>query len=391
MAGLNLFAIFIPGFILEKQSYAMFPVPWHATFNYIYLIQTLLMMIYVLRTGRWVPSPWTHKTASGGYPWVLKQFWVMLVVHSLFYIVEMDVTSVFLIYFPMAIHHLIAIFIFAAIGFDPNTVSVVTLFPIVVHIIYWILGATSDNLLALYNFCLLIAGCIIFHNNSAVGVRAQAVGNMLPAAGVILTWVNYYIYCMYYHGTMCLKVSLFPSLDYTFRMWSVVYACLSFATLLFIAWNITRPYLVSRRLVPFFAKKEGFQIFVDATGGKIHLRTFEPTWMATLRRIPPSSDAASMFKAYFYALYLYAVFVLMDYIVGESSYLYKWTMPYIAPPSWQSDSVSAAKRGDQGAYGQVKGDVDDEEEVGNFVGMVRIQGSEHSRSHAGLESGDRMV
>jgi hypothetical protein len=232
--------------------------------------------------------------------------------------------------YPLAIHHYIAFFIFFAIGFDPNSISLVTLIPILIHIVFWILGATSLALLSFYNWCLVLAGMILIHNNLSVGVKAQPIGNMLPAGAISLTWVNYYIYCLYYNGSACIRNDWFGTKARGFVFWSLFNCILSFSLVYIIAIGYSRRTWISQQVVPTFARKDGFLLYMDASTSTVTLKKHEPHWIKVLRSIPASSPSLPLLvRGYFYALWSLTVFLVMDFMLGETSFVYKWVHPYL--------------------------------------------------------------
>ncbi|KAI8846995.1 hypothetical protein BC829DRAFT_397288 [Chytridium lagenaria] len=162
MGGLSGFInMFLPGFVLEQKDEMMFPTPWHMQWNNLWLSQTTLCILWLAYNRRWVPAWDCNKTS-----WIAKQFWVMLVTHGLFYIVEIYSTDIIRQYTPMS---------------------------------------TNMNLLMVYNLLLLICGGVTFHNNVAVGPRHQPNSNVLSVSAMCISGVNYFTYCWSYRGSGCLS------------------------------------------------------------------------------------------------------------------------------------------------------------------------------------------
>ncbi|KAJ1548115.1 hypothetical protein HK405_004185 [Cladochytrium tenue] len=187
-----------PGFILEQRDSWMFPVQWHQRFNYLWIAQSTLLLLYALRARRWVPT-WGQSYR----PWPVRQFGLLAWTHAHFYLVEMANTSLWSKYTVMWLHHFFAIIIFLAAYLDINFVSVVSVLPFVLHGYFWIRGAGDYTFLAFYNVVLLSSGVVGLHNNLVCGPLAP-MGSLLPLLVVSLFWTNYYTYCYYYHGTACL-------------------------------------------------------------------------------------------------------------------------------------------------------------------------------------------
>ncbi|KAJ3118372.1 hypothetical protein HDU96_002214 [Phlyctochytrium bullatum] len=186
----------LPGFVLEQRRELMFPTPWHIQWNWMWLTQTCVLMAWLIYRQRWVPA-WNCPSN-----WVVKQFSFMLVTHSLFYVVEIYATDIFASYTPMFWHHVLAIVVFSCFFIDNNTLSVVTVIPIIIHGIFWVMGADNLPLLMVYNTILLLAGLITFFNNVAAGPANAPIGNMLGLTAVAISMVNYFTYC---RGTVCIR------------------------------------------------------------------------------------------------------------------------------------------------------------------------------------------
>ncbi|KAI8611356.1 hypothetical protein BC830DRAFT_1084123 [Chytriomyces sp. MP71] len=127
----NLMAAILPASILDQSDKLMFPTSWHQTANFVWGIQIWILVVQCILQRRWVPSQWKESreserneiaflnrpesasdlqsgesveaTRSGRLrtPWTIVQFWIMLLTHSVFYMIELDSTLITYKYVPM--------------------------------------------------------------------------------------------------------------------------------------------------------------------------------------------------------------------------------------------------------------------------------------------------
>ncbi|KAI8846782.1 hypothetical protein BC829DRAFT_491130 [Chytridium lagenaria] len=188
----------LPGFLLEQTSALMFPLIWHISLNHLWLLQCLITISYCLYHQRWMPM-------SGGTfrPWAVKQFKGLLILHAAFYIVELYTTNMWFKFTQMAIHHSFALLIFTTIYLEPNSLSVTTLIPFILHALYWTIGASSDPILYTYNFILGMSGMVGLHQLLLVEPIDRPITFALPLQVLGVAWTNYFTYCHSYGGTVC--------------------------------------------------------------------------------------------------------------------------------------------------------------------------------------------
>ncbi|KAI9326339.1 hypothetical protein DFJ73DRAFT_908912 [Zopfochytrium polystomum] len=215
----------LPGFILDQKDAWMFPTLWHtcvsflpflalcpesahhrantdfmnafSRLNYLWIVQSTLVVLYSLRIRRWYPA-WGLSTKA----WPIWQFRLFLFTHIFFYIVEMYATSIRTKYFSMWLHHFFAIFLFLAIAIDFNNLSATTCIPMAMHGYFWASGANDYTFLFFYNVALLTAGVIVYHNNVVCG-PCLPTGSLMALLAILISWTNYFTYCYWYRGTVC--------------------------------------------------------------------------------------------------------------------------------------------------------------------------------------------
>ncbi|KAJ3219564.1 hypothetical protein HDU67_000509 [Dinochytrium kinnereticum] len=223
----------------------MFPDDWHIAFNRVWVGICLAALLWCLAKGRLVPSsrrPAERVVLFGvrmsgsviNSAVVFRAYQMGLVAHSVFYVLEMVATSIVLLYPAMALHHIVALYIFLLFIMHPSNMSFVTIFPVFFHSLYWALGTDNITILALYNISLWIVGHIILF----AALTRQAWDALvlklalstpktspqppkppqpllpkflnIPFEGILgisatsLFWVNYLTYCCAYQGSLCL-------------------------------------------------------------------------------------------------------------------------------------------------------------------------------------------
>jgi hypothetical protein len=129
----HLLAAVLPEILLSQSTEWMFPTSWHVSMNIVWGIQIWILFLHCIWVGRWLPCQWEYsrrlekalfdevtddemeglnsskvntkilKTEALLWcpSWTVWQFWVMLVTHSIFYIMEIDCTSITIYYVPM--------------------------------------------------------------------------------------------------------------------------------------------------------------------------------------------------------------------------------------------------------------------------------------------------
>ncbi|ORY33283.1 hypothetical protein BCR33DRAFT_856339 [Rhizoclosmatium globosum] len=243
----NLLAAISPQMFLSQSRQLMFPTPWHQTMNVIWGIQIWILFLHCFWVRRWLPQQWTgsrnaeaevwresdlemeeqgastgvstsQKTSRWTPPWTVWNFWSMLFTHAVFYIYELDCTSITFRYVPMAYHHFIALFIFLAYAENVNSLCVITIFPFVLHNAFWVLGANDYTLLFWYNFFILLCGFVttsIAVSLAVLNYRQRKVlesserafmspiSPFLPLLAMAIAANNYFTYCRYYNGDVC--------------------------------------------------------------------------------------------------------------------------------------------------------------------------------------------
>ncbi|ORY50982.1 hypothetical protein BCR33DRAFT_712931 [Rhizoclosmatium globosum] len=200
----------------------MFPNVWH--------FPNWILFLHCVWLRRWLPSQWQAsrdfeakqieaKEEDGrpwNPPWTVWQFWGMLVTHAAFYLVEVDVTDIISKYPPMASHHLLGVILMWVYSTNVNCLSVLSLFPFVLHSAYFSLGATKDYILASYNIAILLCGLFgmiiskddshnpLEENESNGAVIAPPISLLLPVMALAVGSNNYYTFCQYYYeGDAC--------------------------------------------------------------------------------------------------------------------------------------------------------------------------------------------
>ncbi|ORY49339.1 hypothetical protein BCR33DRAFT_847343 [Rhizoclosmatium globosum] len=175
--------------------------------------------------------------------------------HSLFYIYELTFTSMWTTHVPMAIHHVVAFFIFFVYVNDIGTISVATLLPFVLHSTFWVLLSLVNTLnyyrlLGAYNVVLVSVGFTCLLNTFTIVPWDSLAWTTYPSAmasphcihplplvitptphilGFLATLeacVNYYSYCEKDGGTLCVQGGYFVSCVALFTFFCVfAYLC----------------------------------------------------------------------------------------------------------------------------------------------------------------------
>ena len=183
----------------------MFPERWHKVVNFIFLVQTSVAIYFCLKLRLFFPHTFTkdfrylrEKTEGKSRKWenlhmFIRQFKYLLIVHGIFYGLELLFTDMITEFHGMALHHLVSIAVFVIMFMQPEMVSATTLVPYLLHHLYWTLGAVHDEILYVYNlyfFCLGLYFC-------------DKCNLILPTLSILLPTVNYYSFCVFYKGKIC--------------------------------------------------------------------------------------------------------------------------------------------------------------------------------------------
>jgi hypothetical protein len=132
---------------------------------------------------------------------IIKQFNIMLYCHSLFYIAELTLTSIWSEFTNGAIHHLFALYIFYIMLEEHGMVCCTSILPFLLHHISWIEGAENQLLLKIYNITFLVCGIIGF--NVLMRSRSKYVSYRLPILCIAEVSVNLFTHCWDYGDFFC--------------------------------------------------------------------------------------------------------------------------------------------------------------------------------------------
>ncbi|KAJ3225619.1 hypothetical protein HDU81_007770 [Chytriomyces hyalinus] len=282
----NLFAEWLPEFVLRHCTRPSLPDTWHMRANQVWLLPILAMFIHCVLQRRWLQSQWKESRRAESLrvgvvedhqlhakktddpratsvdfkdnrwapSWTMWAFWLMLATHSLYYIVEIDSTQILRANKGMAYHHFASYVVFFGYAKNANDICVLTLTPFVIHCLYWsFLGTTTVethstltiSILVLYNLSLLLCGSVCFvmffalesaYSRGRVPITLrQASGATLkaimthpadltmPLTCVAIGAVNYSIYCTMHSGSVCGAAGVFDAdLGTNHRIWSCI-------------------------------------------------------------------------------------------------------------------------------------------------------------------------
>ena len=186
----------LPNQLYRTRFYPLFPAPWHIFLNKVWLLQLTVAILFCIRENRWIMQPHPPKSIF------IKQFYFMLFAHSIFYIMEMLITSISVAYPSMLFHHINALTIFFGTFFSQHKViSVVYLMPFVGHALYWAQGDYDNRTLAIYNLTFLYAG--LFGVWEYIHKRGSTTYWIMPVLCITNTSINYYTYCQDFNGEYC--------------------------------------------------------------------------------------------------------------------------------------------------------------------------------------------
>jgi hypothetical protein len=92
---LDLLEAYLPTFLYAQHDKAMFDEHWHVALNKAFLLMSTVAIVGCMFNGRWIMQQDAPKSL------LVRQFYLLLVVHSLFYIAEIFITAVSILYFNM--------------------------------------------------------------------------------------------------------------------------------------------------------------------------------------------------------------------------------------------------------------------------------------------------
>jgi hypothetical protein len=92
---LDLLEAYLPEILYDQHDEAMFEEEWHILLNTLFLCQVSVAIIGCMIAGRWTMQETKPSTL------LVKQFYVLLFVHTIFYVAEIFITAVSIQYFNM--------------------------------------------------------------------------------------------------------------------------------------------------------------------------------------------------------------------------------------------------------------------------------------------------
>ncbi|KAL3895865.1 MAG: hypothetical protein SGCHY_004442 [Lobulomycetales sp.] len=201
---LPLLRTYLPDFLYDQHDEPMFNEKWHIAFNTVWLIQNCIAILGCMFTGRWI----MQETKSSNL--LVRQFYVLLVAHTVFYVAEILISAVSILYFNMLVHHIVALLIFAEIWFTKHTVSVLLLLPFFMHSLFWTYNVYDVEFLAFYNWIFLYVGASTAW--LSVKTSGRAISWRLSFLCLLEVAVNYYTYCTDFYGHYCYGKVLFTAM-----------------------------------------------------------------------------------------------------------------------------------------------------------------------------------
>lgn len=156
----------------------------HVQFNCAILVSISIAILACLLNNRWVPNQFNKKSI------LVYQFNLVLVIHSIFYIIEIAATSLEIV---VITHHIIAIIIFSMVYSEKHTVSVLLLLPFFMHALYWILDFNETEFLTMYNLVFLYTGISTMVISR---INSRDISLTLPLLCLSEVSVNFYHYCI---------------------------------------------------------------------------------------------------------------------------------------------------------------------------------------------------
>ncbi|KAI8608093.1 hypothetical protein BC830DRAFT_1156826 [Chytriomyces sp. MP71] len=236
----NRLAEWLPDFILLHCIEPSLPDAWNQRLNIACLIPMVVLFALCIRERRWVPSQWrcareveaamvTGKVRGGSLrrtrAWIppasVCLFWIMLLVHSLYYIVELDSTQMIYRNQAVAWHHYFSLLVFFGYASNANILCITTLLPFLIHILYWafLYEDAPHNLariavLVAYNFSLLFCGSVALAQYFVLStvpllsnrqvVRTLPAGLIMPITSMSIAACNHAVYCVGFgEGVAC--------------------------------------------------------------------------------------------------------------------------------------------------------------------------------------------
>ena len=126
--------------------------------NFIFFIQIVISIGVLVLNGRSMPGS-TNK-------WTLVDIGILglLLTHTEWYILELNMTRMYVDFSEMAIHHLFSLVLFFFSILEPNFFSAIYLLPYLVHAFYWTLGAEVFEILFVYNGVFVFVGLVTYYH-----------------------------------------------------------------------------------------------------------------------------------------------------------------------------------------------------------------------------------
>ena len=202
----------LPVWLQPETSSQTFDYKYSIMLNEFWLVQTMVALVYCLGTQRFLPQ--TTESSS----WAVRQFKSVLVMHSVWYILELVITKISTELWELALHHLVSIPIFLMGLAQPNCFSVVYLAPYFWHELYYLSvfplakyypgipwlsnlfpkyglspAVTGYAILLIYNANLLISALISGY--LALKSRGNRISRIILIVGLLLVAVNYWGHC----------------------------------------------------------------------------------------------------------------------------------------------------------------------------------------------------
>jgi len=131
----------------------------NAKLNKLWTIQIIICLFYCIKQKKYVPS------LNFKHSIFIKQIYVYFLTTSFVYLIEILFSNVLIAMFERFMHHMFAIMILCSVMLEPQILSVVFIFPFLIHSIYWLKtnGEYSEAVLIIYNLDILINVAIMIY------------------------------------------------------------------------------------------------------------------------------------------------------------------------------------------------------------------------------------
>lgn len=185
--------------ITEYKRYAMYPDPIHQIYASLWLVQSILLFLWCIKSKRYLPS----HTFANKKDILVNVFDTSLLFHAVFYIVELFTTDMYNRYPGMMAHHIGAIILFLFLYSDKRLYCVIATIPFIIHQIFWILinSPLEFHLLTLYNVTFFSIGILSIH---IITKRKIKCSYGLSIMCVAVVCVNGFIFCdSYENAAVC--------------------------------------------------------------------------------------------------------------------------------------------------------------------------------------------